>query len=696
MNRASVGRCQAGILALILVQPLAADEDEAFFENIYGTEELITIATGTPVARDRAPAVASVITHQDILRTGATTLSEALESVPGLHVSYSPAGYNPAYIIRGNHSEFNPHVLVLVNDIPVTNVFLGNRGQNWGGMPLHDVERIEIIRGPGSALFGADAFSGVINVITRSASDIDGLTSGVRGGSFGTREAWFLHAKQMGALRAAISADFFQTEGDRSTIERDGQTALDELFGTSVSFAPGPVENGRDNFDIRIDVEYENLHFRSSLQKRRGGVGVGGVDILDPVGEGNTRRRSADLTYRTGNDGDEWTGQVRVSFFDTLVESDLMLAPPGAVFPTGAFPEGVIGNPDVAERHYRVDMESFYRGLRHHRVRLGAGYKREELSDIGEEKNFFQPEGSPFPVPLPGGLQDVSNTAPFITEEARDIAYLAIQDEWLLASDWTLTAGLRADWYSDFGTTINPRLALVWQTNYTLTTKLLYGRAFRPPSFAESFNVNNPVALGNPNLDPETIDTVEIAFDWRPSESTSAILNIYYYEMRDILQFVPESAMSPVLRAQNTGKRRGRGGELEIAWEVSPRLTMMGNYSYQKTVDLEHHEDVGFAPQHQAYLRVDFKPTTAFLISLNATHIASRPRPPGDTRRTIDDYSLVDVNLRYNLSNNTELAILAFNVLDENAFEPTANALFLPEDLPIMGRRLLLEIRHTF
>lgn len=685
-----------GALVLLLAQPASADEDESFFEDIYGTEELITIATGTPVTRDRAPAVASVITPRDIRRTGATNLSEALERVPGLHVSYSPAGYNPIYIIRGNYSEFNPHVLVLVNDVPITNVFLGNRGQNWGGMPLHDVERIEVIRGPGSALFGADAFSGVINVITKSASDINGLTTGVRGGSFGTREAWFSHAEQLGPARAAISVNYFETEGDTPTISRDGQTVLDEIFGTDASFAPGPVDNGRDNLDARINVEYGKLHFRSSFQKRRGGVGVGGAGILDPFGEGNTRRRSADLTYNSGDDGDNWTQQIRVSFFDTLVESNLFLAPPGAAFPTGVFPEGVIGNPDVEERHYRIDLESFYRGISHHRIRLGAGYKREELSKIREKKNFFQAEDSLSPVPLPGGLQDVSNTTPFITEEERDVFYFSAQDEWLLAPDWTLTAGLRADWYSDFGTTINPRLALVWQTSYTLTSKLLYGRAFRPPSFAESFNKNNPVALGNRELDPETIDTIEVAFDWRPKENISTILNLYYYEMKDILQFVAVPGMPSTRRAQNTGERRGRGAEVELKWDIFPQLSVLGNYSHQRTVDLEHDEDVGFAPEHQGSIRIDFKPTTNLVFSLNTLHIHGRKRGIGDMREEIDDYSLVDINVRYFLRRKTELAFLIHNALDEDVFEPTLDSIFLQDDLPLMGRRILIEVRHIF
>jgi iron complex outermembrane receptor protein len=78
---------------------------------------------------------------------------------------------------------------MLVNGLPVTTSFAGNRGNVWGGLPIENVARIEVIRGPGSALYGADAFAGVINIITKTAADINGSQFGVRAGSFGSGDA---------------------------------------------------------------------------------------------------------------------------------------------------------------------------------------------------------------------------------------------------------------------------------------------------------------------------------------------------------------------------------------------------------------------------------------------------------------------------------------------------------------------------
>lgn len=673
-----------------------SDEDENFFSSYYGGEELITIATGSPIEKERAPAIASVVTARDIKRLGATNLSEALRHIPGLHVSYSPAAYNPTYIIRGNYSEFNPHVLTLVNNIPITNIFLGNRGQSWGDIPVHNIQRIEVIRGPGSALFGADAFSGVINVITKGPQDIDGTTVGVRGGSFSTREVWAMHGHRGSHFDTALAINYFETEGERLQIEADGQTLFDALFGTSASRAPGSVNNGRNNFDAKLEVASDIMRVRLGYEKRRGGPGVGGQDALDTEGEGESERISADLTITPDLANPALDVSAQLSYFDVTTVTDLVLAPPGATFPTGSFPEGVRGRPSISERHFRLDMEAFYRGWQHHRVRFGGGVKREELYDVKEKKNFLQQINSPFPTPLPGGFQEVSNTSPFITEEKREVVHVSIQDEWILAPDWILTSGLRVDWYSDFGTTVNPRLALVWQNSYELTTKVLYGRAFRPPSFAESFNVNNPVALGNNDLDPETIDTLEVVLDWKPSDEVSTVFNIYYYMMKDILRFVPEPAPSPARRAENTGKRRGFGTELELNWQISKSLKVYGNYSYQNTKDLEENSNVGFAPTHLGYLRLDWEPKGPWVFSSHLYHIADRKRAAGDARSQIDDYTLLDWTGRYFFSERMSATVMLKNVMNQDAYEPTGNALALPHDLPLPGRQILIELQQEF
>ena len=157
------------LVPLVIADELGQDEFEEDLLDLYGDEVTISIATGTEQPISQAPAVASVITAREIAAIGAHDIDEVLATVPGLHVSRSTLGYNPIYTFRGIYTATNPQVLMLVNGISINNLFVGDRSQVWGGFPVESISRIEVIRGPGSALYGADAFSGVINIVTKNA-----------------------------------------------------------------------------------------------------------------------------------------------------------------------------------------------------------------------------------------------------------------------------------------------------------------------------------------------------------------------------------------------------------------------------------------------------------------------------------------------------------------------------------------------
>lgn len=691
----------------VLAQNLAREDEEALLQ-IYGDEEMISIATGgrRPVAT--APAVATVITAEDIKTMGATDLDEVLETVPGLHVARSPIGYNPIYTFRGIFSDFNAQVLVLINGIPITNLFFGNRSQAWGGMPVEAIARIEVIRGPGSALYGADAFAGVINIITKTKQDIEGTELGVRAGSFNTWDAWALHGGTWGGFDVAAILEYHDTGGQREIIEADAQTVFDNFFGTSASLAPGPVNLQRENFDARLDIARGDWRLRAGLQRRRnGGSGVGLAQALDPNSRFASDRWNVDLTYHNPEFAEYWDVTAQLSYFDTSqeVERNLVLFPPGTRLPIGSdgnvnpvnpaglvsFPDGFIGNPEVFERHARFNVSAFYTGFERHLLRAGAGFNYGNLYKVRETKNFGPSVIDGTVSPIDGTLTDVSDTPfVFLRERDRKNYYLFLQDEWRFANDWELTAGVRYDYYSDFGDTINPRFALVWQTRYDLTTKLLYGRAFRAPSFAELGNINNPVAVGNPNLDPETIQTLELAFDYHPADKLRLGLNLFGYQWDNIIRFVLPQAI-------NTGEQTGYGSELEADWRPTRTLRLLGNYSYQHSIDEATDHDAGNAPHHQVYLRADweFLPDWHFNPQLN--WIIDRDRVADDNRPDIDDYSLVDLTIRRkNIKDHWEIAFAVRNLFDSDAREPSPNPLLIPNDLPLAGRSFFGEIRFRF
>lgn len=699
--------------------PVTTQEEEAALSQIYGGEEMVSIASGYKQPISKAPSVATVITAADIKAIGATDIDEALETVPGLHVERATTGYNPIYTFRGISSQFNQQVLMMVNGIPITNSYVGDRSQIWGGMPLQNISRIEVVRGPGSAMYGADAFAGVINIITKTKQDIDGYEAGGRAGSFDSYDGWVLHGGEWAGFDVSAAVEYHNSAGQKSVIGSDLQSQFDSALGTRASLAPGPVNLSRDNLDARLDVARGHWRFRGGLQHRENyGVGAGVAQALDAVNRYASDRWNADLTYQNADFADNWDLTTQISYFDTsqVVQRNLTLFPPGTTLPIGAngqidftsplglvnFPNGYIGDPQVWERHARINQSALYTGFQGHQLRGGVGFNYDTLYSAKVRQNFGIDPATGAAIPfLPGvPLIDVSATAStFIPTVDRKVAFLFLQDQWNFINDWTLTAGARYDHYSDFGNTFNPRAALVWETRYDLTTKLMYGSAFRAPSFQEMYIINNPAQLGNSALRPETMQNLELGFDYRPYDKLRLGLNFFNYWWKDIIRFVPDANTTST--AQNTGTQIGYGTELEAEWQAANSLKVISNYSYQESRDQALNHDAGYAPHHQVYLRLNWEFLPDWSFSPQAKWIVGRSRSFGDTRPPVSDYTWVDLTLRrQHLAKNVEVAFSVRNVFDVSAREPSLsgypNPAPIANDLPLAARSFYGEVRLGF
>ncbi|OFZ22543.1 MAG: hypothetical protein A2X94_03555 [Bdellovibrionales bacterium GWB1_55_8] len=683
-------------------EPDSADDSKTLAE--LPLEDLIkiritSIATGTRKSISEAPAVASVVTSQDIEEAGATTFEEALEMVPGLHVAFSGQVGAPKYVIRGISTLFNPQTLVLINGVPITSIVRGDRSSRMGVLPVKMISKIELIRGPGSALYGADALAGVINVITKTASDIQGTKAGGGIGSFGTHKAWLFHSEEIGELKASIMADYRDTKGHRKTILEDAQTSLDRALGTSASLAPGPMSLIEKGLAVFLDVEKSKWRLRGSYYgKSNLGSGPGVAQALDPKARESLSRSTIELSFHEPEISEYWNFTSRLAYFHGKQEldKDLTIFPPGADLGNGVFPDGMIGNPEFWERQIRFDNSALYTGVENHGIRGGAGYYFGHLYRVQESKNF-----TPSFAPLPE-LTDVTDTASiYIPEKSRNSLYGYIQDEWRFSDNWELTLGARYDHYSDFGGTFNPRAALVWTTTPELTAKLLYGRAFRSPTFAELYTMNNPINIGNPNLDPELIDVYELAWLYQFTSAWHAGLNLFHYEVSDLINFVRDPIGT--VTAQNSGTQTANGFEFETKFRPHRNFFITGNYSFAKTKDENSGKPAGDYPNHQLYLRDDwvFAPNWTWSNQLN--WVGAQDRTPSDPRAALNSYARVDVILRRSgVFRKFDFTASIRNVFDADIREPssgpgpTATTAAIPHDLPQAGRSIYTEVSYNF
>lgn len=658
----------------------------------------VSIGTGTPKTLRATPAVTSVITAAELEAMGAQDIDEALEMVPGLHVSHSSFVYASRYFIRGIVSTYNPHTLMLVNGIPQTSLFTGDRGERlvgMSGLPVSMIERIEIIRGPGSAVYGADAFSGVINVITRKAEDSEGGRANIAYGSFDTGRASLQQTAMVGPVRSLFSLMYGKSDGDDPIITADNQTTLDALFGTSASLAPGPANLAWENFDARGELLWDDFRLRLSYRRSEAETGHGINESLDPPTRFPHHHATADLTWYDPDRWTDWDVEAQVSYLysDFRNPTYMRQYPPGAF--GGLFPDGMLQKPELSEENVRINLIGLYTGFEDHRVRIGSGFYWGDIFKTTDAINYTLDPN--FPIPLPAPLQVVSDTPKaFLPENQRTTSHVFLQDEWQFAEKWELTTGIRHDEYSDVGGTTNPRLALVWTPVPTLTTKLLYGEAFRPPAFFELYARNNPVALGNDSLSPEELKSMELALSWEPHPSIVWDINIYEFRIRDFIDFINDPG-SATFTAQNTGRIKGRGFETEIRHQLNENLHILVNYSHQHTRDQDTDAPLGLTPESDASLRINWEPAPRWLLTSQVVWLGDTRRPEGDNRADLDGYTTLDMTLRHQLPRDLSLSLIARNLFDADVREASRGpegsqtTASIPDDLPQTGRSLTLQ-----
>jgi len=644
----------------------------------------VKISTNTDQTLSKAPSVVTVITAEDIRLTGATNLRDVLQGVPGVYVRSNLFGFRPQVTFRGAAAA---HTLLMVDGVPM-------RDQVWTagifakGLPTNMIDRVEIIRGPGSALFGSDASAGVINVITKSAGRIEQSEAGLRAGSFDTQAGWLQHGGSWNGFDIGITAELAHTEGYNPFITVDGQTSRDQRFGTQVSYAPGHVGYGWNNQDIRFSIAKENWRLLASYMAHLDvETGLSGAGVLDPLTEGNDQRFDAAVLYNNEAFAPNWNLNAEFRFYhlDYTSGNGFQERPPGYTDATGTYPDGLLNRMSSAERGLSLDVGGVFTGFKKHAIRVGGGHSLKNLYRVEQYVNFGT--GADGNTLTAGGpLVNLSDTPyAFAPERIRRISHLYLQDIWAISHDLELTAGARYDYYSDFGGTLNPRVALVWQSTDRLTSKLMFGEAFRAPSYLELYSQTS-ANLPNPDLTPERSNTWDLSFTYAASKNLKLGLDLYQFKQTNIIGFDAHTQF------QNIGNRTSHGIEFEAKWQATKTLRVAGNLTQTEE------DDTAFRsyslPGRKAYLRTDWRFQPNWNWNVQANWIDKRELPLGDPRAPMKAYTLVDTTVRYLHGADWEFAASIRNLFDEDARDYSSSS--IPNNLPLPGRSVQAEMMYKF
>jgi len=694
------------------------NEDETM-QLVYGSERMVSIATGNEQLLYKAPAIASVITQQDIENSSAKNLNELLEMVPGLHVSEDYFSGDAVYSMRGFFRDPDAGMVFMINGTTVNTLKNGSRFSAFQ-MPLNNIQQIEIIRGPGSAVYGADAFVGAINIITRkqNSNPNNNQEFGVQAGSFSNQSAWLQNNFQLGNWQSHISLQYQSTGDDKSRqIENDLQSFLDNQSATNATLTPATLNASYNVLDMELNFfnNYWNINQWLWINKNQAnGHGIPALDNIDPNGQLDSQASLSSIEYENNEIASHWSLKVRLSYLNYTTDREQYLLPAGSIAPIGDdgniftrgvrsvnFSTGMININNSREQQSHFDITNFYYGWQDHSVRFSSGYQIQKYS-ADEARNFgpgVLDSGQTSALPQPTNINNPNDLS--LPNGQREIFYFSLQDEWNFNPDWALTSGVRYDDYSDFGDTINPRIALVWQTSYVLSTKLLYGRAFRAPVYKE-LNLQNQLGFnGNSNLQPETIDTLELALDYRPSEKLRSNLGFFAYRAKDLIFAIEDTQTLNTFTYQNRGTQEGYGIEAEANWQLADSVNLSANYTYQYSEIVEASSEAPYAPKHQLYTRMIWKMSHFWSLSPELYFIGSRPRALNETRAPVTDNTRLDLMLKYqNYYKNWDASLRIRNLLDSDLKEPSignnsiAGGAALVNDIPLQGIRIIAEFRY--
>ncbi len=626
----------------------------------------------------KAPAIATVITADEIRNMGARDLMDVLKMVPGFGVSINETG-SYMFEARGVRTTYSEKIVVMVDGHRLYDSYYGSALYHlFNDLSLEKAKQIEIVRGPGSALYGANAFVAVVNIITKEGN-VDGAEVSVAGGSFNTKKISVLGGKSSGDLKVFGSFDYADTEGADVTIEADS------IAGAPFSMTPGKADLRVEKTEAFLKIASGNLSFRGHFAKKDEGSFIGFTNILTDENYRKYEYFWTELRYAKSFT-EKFSASLRTYFDSFEFEHYLELLTEGMP----GHPDGAIGVPSLKNRVLGAELQFDLDMSEHNHLIFGFNFDHIDQYDVTYIADYNQ-----FTMEPLGSLQDVTPKGNYCKNVIRKIWAAYIQDEWEIRKNLNLTAGVRYDYYDDFGSTVNPRAGLVWNFWKNADMKLLYGQAFRAPNFAELYTINNPVGTGNPDLEPETVQTYEASLGYRFG-SHAANINYFHSNIDD--QIFYDSSSSSV-RFANMVSQKIDGIEITLDGKYSADNYWKLSYTWQDPKDADTDEELPNVPSHRVSFSLNWGITKYLNAHTDILWTGKRPRVSGDTRDDMPSYTTVDMTLiAKNFYKNLEIRGMIHNLFDEEYEDPDMSGAqqLIPDDYPRAGISALVEFSYRF
>jgi len=572
----------------------------------YDEEVVVTADRETDNIRNVGSSV-SLITSEEIAASGARWLIDVLQFAPGVNVVRSgPAGSISQVFLRGSNTS---HTLFLIDGVKVNSPTTGAYDTSGIQIAADQIERIEVVRGPQSALYGSQAVGGVINVITRRGAGAGTWGVEAEGGSFGTGRVRTWGTGQVDAVQLIGGVTYFSSNGFSAANENNGNVEPDGFENLSY--------NGRVDYESEgglllrgfvrgfdLEVDFDGFDF-----------GEGPVDNLLNV---QTNREMV-IGGAAGWRGARASSTIEISSSEADLASDT--------------PEDFFTRFELDSSIRELDWQNEIVLPANQTLVAGVEYRREKAVSTS-----------------------VSAFGPGSFDEKVDVVGVYAQDRMRIRDRATITGGIRLEDHSAFGSKWTGRATATVDVTEVVRMHGSVGSGFKAPTLNDLFFPG----FSNPDLLPEESLGFDIGVEaFLPGPRARIDVTLFRNDISDLIQFDFVSS-----RPENIGDVTTTGVEVAGEWSPAATLTLSGNYTFTDAAPEDSDEQLIRRPRHQGGVRATWKPTPP-------ARIWTEVRLKGESfdggvggRQALDGFGIINVALDYELLNQVRVRARVDNLFD--------------------------------
>jgi outer membrane receptor for ferrienterochelin and colicin len=647
----------AGFFGAALVPGAARAQQPPPDLSTWSLEELldqtVTAASKFPQDVREAPASITVITAEDIRRAGHRTLGDTLRSIRGLYTTYDR---NYSYVgMRGfaRPGDYNTRILLLLDGQRLNDgtYDMAPIGTDFP-LDISLVDRIEVIRGPGSSLYGTSAFFAVINVVTRTSMGLSGLQLNTQAGSFGTRGGTATFSRVFAASQELLlSGSVYRSAGQKSL-----------AYPEFAELAPNGVVRNLDH--DRATTLFGSLS--AGRFKFRGGAGIRdkqiptapfGTVFADGRTETDDQRHFLTAVYE-GQIGSGWSAVARGGYNAYTYDGRY-------AYDYG--PDGIEVSEDGSTTRMLTGELTARRRLHSaHMVTIGLEMRR-LLSSRQWSRDIY---GTNVDVSISG-----TNAGVYVQDEVR-------LKSWLIGN-----VGARVDRFPTFGARVSPRVGIVWLPRKQTAVKVLHGRAFRAPN---AYELAYYAAQTDYPLTPERMRSSELVWEEALGARVRATVSLFRYTADDIVEQRAVDASTEDLYFVNAGHLSGAGVEAELEGRLPLGATVRVSHAYSRTRGNDGVR-LSNSPEHVSKLAWQM-PVSGLIVAMEGQAIGQRLTLGGER---LDPFFLTNLSATSQADRAVGVSVSVYNLLNQRYADPGAEE-HVQQSIMQDGRSVVGRIRLQF